>query len=116
LKSVKAEELPGKGILEQEASERLSLTRWRGDQTQRIGQRWREDHGAWQKAWEHQRDEHCVPDVAPRRDADARAARVKADYAPGLESRVRGNVQARVRRGAVGNMPQGNALAAYSTH
>src|SRR5215469_15248766 len=41
--------------------------------------------------------------------------RRSADYAPGLESRVRGNVQAQVRRGAVGNVPRGNALAAYST-
>jgi len=45
-----------------------------------------------------------------------RGSAVKADYAPGLESRVRGNAQAQVRRGAVGNVPQGNALAAYSTH
>ena len=49
------------------------------------------------------------------RPRTARGSAVKADYAPGLESRVRGNVQAQVRRGAVGNVPRGNALAAYST-
>ena len=49
------------------------------------------------------------------RPRTARGSAVKADYAPGLESRVRGNVPAQVRRGAVGNVPRGNALAAYST-
>ena len=38
-----------------------------------------------------------------------------ADYAPGLENHVRGNVQARVRRGRV-NVPQDNVLAVYPTH
>jgi hypothetical protein len=45
--------------------------------SQRSG---RGDHGSGQKAWEHQRDEHCEPDAVTRRGGNERAARESAEH------------------------------------